>query len=65
MSALWTPDVAADHSFAWKGEAQGYKFEVHAASRRGKPVFFQLVRPDQSPQRMVEVWTPAGIDLRR
>jgi serine/threonine protein kinase len=60
ISALWTPDVGADRSFAWKGEAQGYRFEVHAASRRGKPIFFQLVRPDQSPARMVEVWTPGG-----
>ena len=60
ISALWTPDVAADHSFAWKGEAQGYRFEVHAASHRGKPIFFQLVRPDQSPARMLEVWTPGG-----
>lgn len=60
ISALWTPDVAADHSFAWKGEAQGYSFEIHAASRRGKAVFFQLLRPDQSPARMVEVWTPGG-----
>lgn len=60
ISALWTPDVAADHSFAWKGEAQGYAFEVHAASRRGKPVFFQMVRPDQSPVRMVGAWTPGG-----
>jgi len=60
ISALRTPDVSADHSFAWRGEAQGYKFEVHAASRRGKPIFFQLVRPDQSPTRMVEVWTPGG-----
>jgi len=59
-SALWTPDVAADRSFAWKGEIQGYQFEVHAASRQGKPIFFQLVRPDQPAVRMVGAWTPGG-----
>ncbi len=59
-SAVWTPDVAADHSFAWKGEEQGYQFEVHGASYRGKPIFFQIVRPDQSPARMVKAWTPGG-----
>ena len=60
IPALWTPDVAADHSFAWRGEAQGYRFEVHAASRQGTPVFFQIVRPEQAPSRMVGAWTPAG-----
>jgi serine/threonine-protein kinase len=60
IPALWTPDVAADRSFAWKGEAQGYTFEVHAASRGGKPVFFQLFRPDEPPARMVEIWRPGG-----
>ena len=50
----------ADRSFAWKGEAQGRGFEVHAASHRGKPIFFQIARSDQVPARMVEAWTPAG-----
>lgn len=60
IPAVWTPDVAADRLFAWKGEMQGQPFEVHAASFQGKPVFFQVVGPDPTPARMVGAWTPGG-----
>lgn len=60
IPALWTPDVPADHTFAWKGEMLGHDFEVHASSSQGKPVFFQVVRPDQRPTRVVGAWTPGG-----
>ncbi len=60
IPALWAPDVASDRSFAWKGEMQGHAFEVHAASRQGKSVFFQVVSPDHASARMAGVWLPGG-----
>lgn len=60
IPAIWAPDVPADRYFAWRGELQGHSFEVHAASRVGKPIFFKVASPDQTSQRMVGVSTPGG-----
>jgi hypothetical protein len=60
IPAVWAPDVAADRTFAWKGEIRGQSFEVLGASYQGKPVYFQVVGPDATPVRMVDAWTPGG-----
>jgi len=51
----WTPPAYSDARAAWTGslaERPGVPMRIEAAAYRGKPVYFELIGPWTSPQRM-------------
>lgn len=51
----WTPPVYADHRAAWTGafpELPGTEISIEAASRDGRPVYFEIVGPWTRAVRM-------------
>ena len=53
----WTPPQWSDTRAAWTGVAPGrpdVPLRVEAAAYRGKPVYFELIRPWERPERMQE-----------
>jgi serine/threonine-protein kinase len=50
----WTPLAAWDTRAAWSGEdtASGAKLRIETAAWRGRPVFFRIIGPWTTPERM-------------
>ncbi|MCB1025490.1 MAG: serine/threonine protein kinase, partial [Acidobacteria bacterium] len=52
--SLWTPPVFADSRKAWEGtlaDFQGVPVRIETAEYKGKPVYFKVVTPWDSPER--------------